>query len=165
MADHKYEIVIKYEEIPDGSDVGQAPLASPSVNQKKSSASSVAFASAIIVPTIQTALSNKSAEIRTVTGSDQLARRQEVINSAVNGAVTLAQSAMGGATVAASFGKTLGISTGSGAILGIVTAVMGKVLDIASRAEQLQNQMKVESTQIAVSRARAGISWNMSRSR
>lgn len=170
MAEHVYEILIRYDDLPDGSQNGQAPIAQNTAAQEKKSstgntASAVALASSVIVPTINAALTMQTNEIRTITGSDQLARRQEIVNSTVDGAVTLAQSAIGGATIAASFGKALGISTGAGVAMGIVSSLLGKVMDIAVKTQDIQNRMQAESTQIAVTRARGGITWDMSRGR
>jgi hypothetical protein len=164
----EYRIVIEYGSLPDESEVGGSPISqSPSggSNQNKDGGNvagkTIASTIGLAQPFINTALTMRSNEIATVTGSAQLARRQNLINSAVQGSVSALQKGLVGGSVAAA----LGASTGVGAVVGIGLAAVQKVLDIAVKAEQIANNIEVESTAINVTKARAGMSYNRSRSK
>lgn len=131
------------------SGAGSAPAISPTAGALK-----------VARPFVDTALSMRSQYISTVTGSQQLAQRNQFFTSAVRSGVDLATSAAAGAGIASALGIA---ATGPAALIGIAVSVIGKVLEIAQNAAEISNKMAVENTAISAGRARAGISWNMSR--
>lgn len=162
----EYVIRIEYA-LPDDSDVGGSPIAKgnggakPSQKDDNVAGKTIASTIGLAQPFINTALTMRANEIATVTGSAQLARRQGFINSAVQSGVSAVQSGLQGGSIAAAFGA----STGVGAIIGVSMMAMQKVLDIAVKAEQIANNIEVESTAINVTKARAGIAYNRSRTK
>ena len=160
-----YIIRIRYD-TPDGSSVGEAP--DSGVDNGKGKAESKqepkVTPASIVTPFVkmgmQTGMQMQSQYINTVTGSGQLARRQELINGLVSTTVDVATNAMTGASVAASLGLAAGPV---GAVAGIAIAAVSEVFKIATRAADIRNQQEVESTAITATKARAGISWNRSR--
>lgn len=164
----EYKIIIEYGSLPDDSDVGGSPISSGSPVGKspakdggnvagKTISSAIGFAQ----PFINSAMAMRSDEIATVTGSAQLARRQNLINSAVQSSVSAVQKGLVGGSVAAAFGA----STGVGAVVGLTVGAIQKVLDIAVKAEAIANKIEAESTSINVTKARAGIAYNRSRAK
>lgn len=171
MASNEYIIRILYD-TPDGSSVGMAPVessaagaggAAPAKPSPAISAGSVA--SSLASAGINTAITMKTQQVNTVTGSGQLARKQSMNNAIAKGASDAIMSGLGGASVAASLGSALGIGTGVGAVIGVAMTAVNKVLDIATSMADLQNKATVEKASISATMARGTISWDRSRGR
>lgn len=164
---NEYKIIIEYGPLPDESENGSAisdlggggGVPPPAPNQARRAA--VAAVSSVVNPVLNAGLRLHTQQLTTLTGSAQLAQRQSLINGVVNGGVGFAESLLGGATV----GAALGIGTGPAALVSVAMSAVSKALDIVARAEDLANRQEVENTAINVTRARAGVSWNRSRSR
>lgn len=141
---------------------GSVPPSAPSSGEGSAPAiSPTAGALKVARPFVDTALSMRSQYISTVTGSQQLAQRNQLTNAAVRGGLDLAAGAAAGGGIASALGMSA--MAGPAAIIGAAMAAIGKVLEIAQNAAEIANKMEVENTAISAGRARAGISWNMSR--
>ncbi|MBQ8908331.1 MAG: hypothetical protein IJY71_07085 [Clostridia bacterium] len=165
MASKEYIIRILYEN-PDGSSVGMAPIGSAAANEGSNEAAKkptpgVSAASALVNSSVNAITTAASQYVDTVTGSGQLARKQNLVNTAMKGAVDLATSAIGGAGI----GAALGAATGVGALVAVGLSVVNKLLDIATSMADIQNKVTVEKASIAATKARATISWDRSRER
>ena len=168
MAANEYIIRILYE-TPDGSSVGTAPISSSAADAGRGAAEakpSPGVSAASAVTSIgNTMLQMESQRISTVTGSSQLAKKQSLNAAAVKGIMDVGLSAAGGASVAASLGSAIGLSTGAGAVIGVAMTALNKVLDIAANVADLNNKATVEKSSINATKARASISWDRSRER
>ena len=164
MASKEYIIRILYEN-PDGSSVGMAPIGSAAANEGSNEAAKkptpgVSAASALVNSSVNAITTAASQYVDTVTGSGQLARKQNLANTAMKGAADLATSAIGGA-----IGAALGAATGVGALVAVGLSVVNKLLDIATSMADIQNKVTAEKASIAATKARATISWDRSRER
>lgn len=68
------------------------------------------------------------------------------------------------AAAGASLASILGLGTGVGAVIGVVTSVAEKLMDYLGKVQQINNSQKIENEGIQVLRGRAGIQFNRSRS-
>lgn len=167
MANNEYVIKIKWDNTPDGSSVGDAPLG-PSAGGDSGSAKADAkptpgiSAASIVSPLMNTGMQMRMNEINTVTGSGQLARKQSLANTAMRSVMDAGMSALSGASVAASLGLAAGPV---GAAIGITMSAVSKVLEIATSVQDLANKQRVESASMNATKARASISWDRSRGR
>lgn len=163
MASLKQSYVIRIQyDAPDGSNIGEAPSGGSESGKGKAEAKGVpnVTPAAVIKPFVSTVLQMETQRINTITGSGQLARKQELINSATQTGVDIVTKAIGGASVAASLGLAAGPV---GAVVGVAVAAVSKALEIVAKVEDLNNKQKVENTAIAATKARAGLSWGRSR--
>lgn len=165
MASDKQSYVIRIQyDTPDGSPAGEAPDRGADSGKGKADVKQTpnVTPAAVIQPFVSTALQMQTQRVNTVTGSGQLARKQQLINSITSTAVDMGTKALGGASVAASLGMAGGPV---GAAVGVAMAAVSECLKIATSMADLKNKQEVENTAIAATRARAGISWDRSRGR
>lgn len=163
-----YEIIIRYDQ--DLPDLGDSPIAgaggAPSAPKGAAGGAGVpagigaAAGLKAIRPFVDAGMTMRSNYVTTVTGSAQLAQRTKLVNSTVSTGLDLAASAASGAGIASALGLA---STGPAALIGLAVGGVVKAVDIVTRMAELANKKEVEDTAISAGRARAGISWNMSR--
>lgn len=166
-ASNVYEIRILFD--PNEQGAGDAPIAKlqggkADVGKKGGEAEGagavIAGSLKAVRPFIDTAMAMRSQYVSTVTGSRQLEQKTAFYQSFLSTGLDVVQGAASGGGIAAA----LGIASGPvGVAVGAAVAIAGKALEIAQRAADIANKKEVESTAISVGKARAGISWNMSR--
>ena len=158
-----YVIRIQYD-TPDGAPTGDVPDNGGGAGRRgaETKTDPKVTPAAIVTPFVRTGMQMQTQYISTVTGSGQLARRQQLINGVVTTATDFANKAVSGATVAASLASVGGPV---GVAVGVAMAAVGEALKIATNIADLKNKQEVEKTAINATRARAGISWDKSRER
>lgn len=158
-----YVIRIQYD-TPDNSSVGDAPDRGSDGGRAKADEKQdpKITPASIIKPFVSTAMQMQTQQINTITGSGQLSRKQQLINSVASAGVDLGAKVLGGASIAAS----LGMAGGPVAVAaGIAMTAVSECLKIAASMTDLRNKRVVENTAITATKARAGISWDRSRNR
>lgn len=163
-----YEIIIRYDQdLPDLGDspiagAGGAPSAPKGAAGGTSAPASVGAAAGLkaIRPFVDAGMTMRANYVSTVTGAAQLAQRTKLVNSTFSTGLDLATSAASGAGIASALGVA---ATGPAALVGLAVGGVIKAVEIVTRMAELANKKEVEDTAITAGRARAGISWNMSR--
>lgn len=172
-----YEIVIKRPPV-EGNTSGISPSPAGNIATQEggsvlpeSQASRTAKTAALKVSTqvvqsvVHVYTANKTTEVNVLSGSMQLAQRQQVINSAANAGVNIVTSALSSAAMGGLVAG--GVGAIGGAILGALEGALGqaisKLTDYTINKERLQTERTAENQQIAYMRDRAGVFYNQSR--
>lgn len=110
-------------------------------------------------------VANKTNEINVLSGSMQLAQRQQVTNTVISAGTNIVTSALSGAATGALFAGGAGAIGGAllGTLEGIVGQVMSKVADYTINKKQLQTEYTAEQQNVNYLRDRAGPYYSQSR--
>lgn len=112
-----------------------------------------------VMPFIELAENVYFNNLQTSTGSSQLVERQRAIVGVVKESIGLYKSTVGGIA----FGSALGMSAVGGGLLGLGAGLLNKVFGWIQRANEIENNKKIENINLTYGRARAGASFNKSR--
>lgn len=128
-------------------------------------AAATKVASQTIQSVVQVYTANKTTEINVLSGSMQLAQRQQVVNSVISSASNVATSALSGAGMGAMIGGAPGAIGGAiaGAITGALTKAISEATGYAIRKDQLNIERTAEQQEIGYLQNRAGPFFNQSR--
>lgn len=160
MNDRTYRLEISVEGLGDISSSGAVADNEKGTTPKKNDGISALVVYNAVQPIIQKTqqmiLDNQS----TMYASDRQIEQNRLLMEGFNSVVGFGVSMASGAGIAAS----LGLASGPvGAIVGASLFVMNKVMDIAVKQNQIDNQRKVEQDELLVLRGRAGVQFNKSR--
>lgn len=170
MAENTYRIIIEAggeggAGAPGKSPVAEAPKSPSSTPGDMSSAvakqkaAGKAIAIGALTMAVNYSHTMKMQELNIVTGQTQLAQRRQAQNALVNAGLNMMTSGISGGMIA----SFLGVSGPVGAVIGIVTAVGKKAIDLGVKSNELNLKQYVEDEQIQALRTRAGASFNRSR--
>lgn len=114
---------------------------------------------------VQVYTANKTNEINVLSGSLQLAQRQQVTNQIVSSVTNLGTSALSGASMGAVFGGGPGAVAGTvvGLIGSVASGIITKFTDYNVKKDALQTDYIAEQQQVEYIRDRAGVFYNQSR--
>lgn len=112
-----------------------------------------------VMPFIELAENVYFNNLQTTTGSTQLVERQRAVVGVVKEGINIYKSTMGGIA----FGAALGMSTFTGGLLGFGAAILSKVFGWVQRANEIENNKRIENINLDYARTRAGAAFNKSR--
>lgn len=148
-----------------GSDNGKGVIAGKDASEMASKESSAKkgvgtlTAYQVVSPFLNATKQMIANDVNTQYSNTELSSRvnigMEVASTAIKTAVNVASGM--------SLASALGFSSPIGAIIGVVTTVAEKALNIAVKQNAINNQAKIESEQFNILRGRAGIQFNRSR--
>lgn len=160
MNDRTYKLEISIDGLGDiaSNDKQESGKGAVTPNQAKGISALVVYNAVqpIIHKTQQMILDNQA----TMYASDRQIEQNRLMVEGFNSVVGMGISLMSGASIATS----LGIATGGvGAVIGGALFAVNKIMDIAVKQNQIDNQKKVEIDELSLLRGRAGVQFNKSR--
>lgn len=133
-------------------------------NQKKDKAvgvgGTILAAYAVAQPFISKTKSMILNQVQTDYANSELTERTKLAMDIGSKVLDIGVKAAAGMSLA----SMLGIGTGIGAVIGIVTSVAETLMDYLSKVKQINNAQKIENEGLQVLRGRAGAQFNKSRS-
>lgn len=150
-----------YIQIGDGD--GSGVIAGESADTSKDSAlkkgAGTLTAYQVVQPFLNATKQVIANNVQTQYANTELSNRINIGMNIASSAIRVATNVVGGMSLA----TALGFSSPVGAIVGVATSLVEKVLDIAVRQNEINNQARIENEQLTVLRGRAGVQFNRSR--
>lgn len=97
--------------------------------------------------------------VQTEYANEELEQRIGLLMDTANFAVKTGANLAGGASLA----QALGLGAGAGLMAGLVVSLASIAMDFAVKANQINNQIKIDNEQLGILRGRNGMQFNRSR--
>lgn len=156
MDNNKYELTIKFDGL---NEENSSEQTAKNESDRVFNAVANVAKSQVIKPFIESVTEIYFNNLQTSTGSTQLVERQRFLMSGVKQGINLYMAAQGGIA----FAGAIGMNSFAGGAIGIGLYLGNTILDLIVRANELNNQKKIEDVNIEYQRTRMGIANNKSR--
>lgn len=158
MAQNSYKLTIAFEGGGNGTQKTPEQKAQEEAEKQKRRIASL-VKTQVVKPFISSVENIYLNNLRTSTGSSQLAERQALLFDGVRQGINLYQSAVGGIA----FASAVGLSSFAGGVIGVGLFALSTALNFAQRQNELNNQKKIEDLNITYQQSRRGFAFNKSR--